>query len=180
MQTVAYPGALHTAPPNCLPLREAFEGQLMEVLPGLRALAWKLSRNDADSDDLVQETVAKALSAYRTFQMGTNLKAWTSTILRNQRMNEQRKLAARTEVVTDPSTLRHSVQADQEDRVELNETLDAMAGLKSVHREVLTLVRVMGYEYEQAAKLMACPVGTIKSRLSRADAALRAAIDRPS
>ena len=165
-------------PPKMVLPRAAFERQLVDVLPKLRAFAWKLTRNDAEADDLVQETAAKALRAYRGFQLGTNMQAWTFTILRNHRINGFRSQAAHMEELTETVVLRAAVKGNQQDSLELSETFAAMERLKSAHREVLTLVRVLGHDYDQAAKLMACPIGTIKSRINRADAALRAITDR--
>ena len=177
MQLTASPLTSPGFPPNISLSRAMFEKQLLETLPKLRAFAWKLTRNDAESDDLVQETAAKALHAYRRFQIGTSMQAWTSTILRNHRINTFRK-RAREEELTDAVALRHSSPSNQDNSVELSETFDAMAKLKPAHCEVLTLVRVLGHDYAQTAELMACPIGTIKSRLNRADAALRSTTDR--
>lgn len=178
MQLTASPITLPGIPPDMFLPRMAFEKQLVEILPKLRAFAWKLTRNDTESDDLVQETAAKALRAYQRFQIGTSMQAWTFTILRNHRINEFRKQAARMEELTDAIVLRNPVQGNQNESLELSETLDAMRRLKSPHRDVLTLVRVLGHDYGQTAKLMACPIGTIKSRLNRADVALRAIVNR--
>ena len=173
MQSLSSSVTARAVPSNCLPVRTDFEQQLVEILPGLRAFALRLTRNAAESDDLVQETAFRALRACGTFQAGTNMQAWARTILRNCRIQEFRRQGSRHDELTDEIVLRHPVRANQEDSVELSETLGAMDRLKSVHRDVLTLVRVMGHDYSQAASLLACPVGTIKSRLNRADAALR-------
>jgi RNA polymerase sigma-70 factor (ECF subfamily) len=178
MQLTATQITSGSVPANMFLSRAVFERQLVEILPKLRAFAWKLTRNDAEADDLVQETAAKALRAYRRFQIGTSMQAWTFTILRNHRINEFRKQAARVEELTEAVVLRNPVKGNQDDNLELSQTFDAMERLKSAHCEVLTLVRLLGHNYGQAAKLMACPIGTIKSRLNRADAALRATVER--
>jgi len=151
--------------------REAFDRQLVAILPKLRAFAWKLTSSDDKSDDLVQETVFRALRAYRSFQAGTNMRAWAFTILRNLRMNEFRQ--RRLEELTDEIILRSPLKGNQEDSLELSETFAAMEQLKPTHRDVLMLVRVQGHDYQHAAEFMACAIGTIKSRVNRADEALR-------
>ena len=174
MQLDASPGI----PLNEFHSRVVFERQLVEILPKLRAFAWKLTRNNAEADDLVQETAARALRSYQRFQIGTSMQAWTFTILRNHRINGVRKLTGCDEELTEAIILRNPVKGNQDDNLELSRTFDAMERLRSPHRDVLTFVRILGHDYAQAAKFMGCPVGTIKSRLNRADAALRAIIDR--
>ena len=157
--------------------RTLFEKQLVAMLPKLRAFALGLSRNRTDSDDLVQDTVVKALNASHRFEMGTSMQAWTFTILRNHWINGFHKRSTGDEELTDAIILRNPVRANQDHRLELSETLNAMGRLSSRHRDVLTIVRILGYDYKQTAGLMGCPIGTVKSRLNRADAALRAITD---
>lgn len=178
MRMPVSPATTNPPPPDLVASRGAFDKQLIELLPKLRAFAWKLCRNDSESDDLVQATVAKALAAYQGFQMGTNMRAWAFTILKNHRTSQFRNHTLQMEELTDAIVLLDPVKANQEGSLELNEVLGAMGRLKPAHRDVLKLVRVLGHDYGNAARLMACPVGTIKSRLNRADAALRAVIDR--
>jgi RNA polymerase sigma-70 factor (ECF subfamily) len=154
--------------------RRAFEKQLLNVVPDMRAFARFLVRNHTDADDLVQDAVIRALRSYRQFDLGTNMKAWVFTILRNARFNDLRK--RRFEGVDEEQLVLLPTQPNQLNCVELKEVLAVLATLKPVYREVLTLIRASGLSYEEAAQVMDCKLGTIKSRLNRADAALRDAL----
>jgi RNA polymerase sigma-70 factor (ECF subfamily) len=154
--------------------RRAFEKQLMNIIPDLRAFARFLAGNPTEADDLVQDTVVRALKAYDHFDLSTNIKAWTFTILRNIRINSYRK--RRFEELDEATMATMSVKANQEDSLELKEVLAALKTLPPAQREVITLVRAGGLSYEEAAEIMGCKLGTIKSRVNRADAALRAVL----
>ena len=119
--------------------RRAFEKQLLNVVPDMRAFARFLVRNHTDADDLVQDAVIRALRSYRQFDLGTNMKAWVFTILRNARFNDLRK--RRFDVIDDQQLLLLPTQPNQLHCVELREVLGGLARLKPVHSEVLTLVR---------------------------------------
>jgi RNA polymerase sigma-70 factor (ECF subfamily) len=151
--------------------RRAFEKQLLGIIPDLRAFARFLSGNPTEADDLVQDTVVRALNAYDHFDLNTNIKAWTFTILRNIRINSYRK--RRFEELDEATMQTMSARASQEDSLELKEVLAALKTLPPAQREVITLVRAGGLSYEEAAEIMGCKLGTIKSRVNRADAALR-------
>lgn len=154
--------------------RRAFEKQLLNIIPDLRAFARFLAGNPTEADDLVQDTVVRALNAYSHFDLNTNIKAWTFTILRNIRINSYRK--RRFEELDEATMATMSARANQEDSLELKEVLRALETLPTAQREVITLVRAGGLSYEEAAVIMGCKLGTIKSRVNRADAALRAAL----
>jgi RNA polymerase sigma-70 factor (ECF subfamily) len=154
--------------------RRAFEKQLLNIIPDLRAFARFLAGNPTEADDLVQDTVVRALNAYDHFDLNTNIKAWTFTILRNIRINSYRK--RRFEELDEATMATMSARANQEDSLELKEVLRALETLPTAQREVITLVRAGGLSYEEAAEIMGCKLGTIKSRVNRADAALRAAL----
>jgi RNA polymerase sigma-70 factor (ECF subfamily) len=154
--------------------RRAFEKQLLNIIPDLRAFARFLAGNPTEADDLVQDTVVRALNAYDHFDLNTNIKAWTFTILRNIRINSYRK--RRFEELDEATMATMSAKANQEDMLELKEVLRALETLPTAQREVISLVRASGLSYEEAAEIMGCKLGTIKSRVNRADAALRAAL----
>jgi RNA polymerase sigma-70 factor (ECF subfamily) len=162
------------SPPKTIWERRAFEKQLLNIIPDLRAFARFLAGNPTEADDLVQDTIVRALNAYDHFDLSTNIKAWTFTILRNIRINSYRK--RRFEELDDATMATMSVKANQEDSIELKEVLCALKTLPPAQREVITLVRAGGLSYEEAAEIMGCKLGTIKSRVNRADAALRAAL----
>jgi RNA polymerase sigma-70 factor (ECF subfamily) len=154
--------------------RRAFEKQLMNVLPDLRAFARFLVKSPSEADDLVQDTLMRALKAYRSFDLNTNIKAWSFTIMRRLHINSFRKVTL--EELPDDTMDSMSVPPNQQDSLELKEVIAALHTLARTHREVLALVRAGGVTYDDAAAIMGCKLGTIKSRVNRADAALRAAL----
>jgi RNA polymerase sigma-70 factor (ECF subfamily) len=154
--------------------RRAFEKQLINVIPDLRAIARMMTRDSASADDLVQDTVIRALRAFRRFEPGSNMKAWAFRIMHNCHINliRRQRLFTVGDLIDD---WQQSLPA-QEDSVELREVLRAVDRLVPAHREVIMLVRAGGISYNDAAAIMSCKLGTVKSRLNRADAALRQAL----
>jgi RNA polymerase sigma-70 factor (ECF subfamily) len=141
---------------------------VLAAVPSLRAFAISLSGNVDRADDLVQETLLRALVNIESFEPGTNLPAWLFTILRNLFRSEYRK--RRREVEDGDGTYAESLksQPEQEARVEFREFRAALAKLPSDQREALILVGASGFSYEEAAGICGCAVGTIKSRVNRA------------
>src|SRR3569833_2083401 len=154
--------------------RRAFEKQLINVLPDLRAIARMMTRDGTAADDLVQDTVIRALRAFRKFEPGSNMKAWAFRIMHNCHINvvRRRRLIAVGDMIDDWQ----QASPAQEDSIELKEVLRAVDRLAPAHREVIMLVRAGGVSYNDAATIMSCKLGTVKSRLNRADAALREAL----
>lgn len=146
--------------------------QLLAAVPRLRAFAVSLSGNIDRADDLVQETLLRALANIDGFRPGTNLNAWLFTILRNHFRSEYRK--RRREV--EDADGRHSdtlvSHPEQVGHVEMTEFRAALEKLPEDQREALLLVGASGFSYEEAANICGCAVGTIKSRLSRGRAHL--------
>lgn len=141
---------------------------LVDALPMLRAFARSLTGNRDRADDLVQETVMRALANRDKFQEGTNLHAWLVTILRNQFYSEVRK---RRREVEDADGLHAGRLADiaaQPGHLELHDFLRAMRLLPNEQREALILIGASGFSYEEAAGICGVRVGTVKSRVSRA------------
>jgi RNA polymerase sigma-70 factor (ECF subfamily) len=137
-------------------------------VPSLRAFAISLSGNVDRADDLVQETLLRALANIHSFQPGTNLSAWLFTILRNLFRSEYRK--RKREVEDADGSFAESLKSnpDQIGRVEFQEFRAALAQLPPEQREALILVGASGFSYEEAADICDCAVGTIKSRVNRA------------
>lgn len=144
--------------------RDGVEAQI----PSLRAFAWSLSRNAADADDLVQETLTKAWTHRDRYEAGTNLRAWLFTILRNTWYSAVTK--RRREVADEEG--RHAAgltsEANQEWSVELIALQTALNELPPEHREAIVMVGAAGLSYEEAAQISGCALGTIKSRVNRA------------
>lgn len=129
------------------------------------------------ADDLVQETMLKAWAARERFEPGTSMRAWTFVILRNAYLTEMRRNRFRGEY-DETVAERILVQpAGQEDPVHLADMRRALMTLPAERREALLLVGAGGFSYEEAAEICGCAVGTIKSRVGRARAALTGMLD---
>jgi RNA polymerase sigma-70 factor (ECF subfamily) len=142
--------------------------ELISTLPHLRAFAISLSGNIDRADDLVQETLARALANVHRFEPGTCLQAWLFTILRNLFHTEFRK---RRREVEDPEGLmanRLAVMPNQSGRLEFEDLRAALAKLPPDQREALLLVSAEGFSYEETARITGAQLGTIKSRVNRA------------
>ena len=151
----------------------AFEQGLIENMPGLRAFARRLAADHGRADDLVQTTLMKAIANRRSFAMGTNLRAWLFTILKNAFRADLRR--ARWEIGVDDVTqhIQFARAPSQEASIRLNELDAALAVLPSDQREAVMLVGGAGFSYEEAAAKSGCAIGTMKSRVSRARGALK-------
>ena len=141
---------------------------MLAAVPTLRAFAISLSRNGDRADDLVQETLLRALRHIDSFQPATNMTAWLFTILRNLFRSEYR--TRRREVEDTDGRYVDSLKSppEQHGRVELEEFRAALAKLPSGQREALLLVGASGFNYAEAAAICETAVGTIKSRVHRA------------
>jgi RNA polymerase sigma-70 factor, ECF subfamily len=141
---------------------------MLAAIPSLRAFAISLSGSVDRANDLVQETVMRAMASIDSFTAGTNMQAWLFTILRNRFRSEYRK--RRREVEDPDGSHLASLKAPPEQfgRLEFKELIEALAKLPYVQREALLLVAASGFSYEEAAAICEVAVGTIKSRVSRA------------
>jgi RNA polymerase sigma-70 factor (ECF subfamily) len=141
---------------------------ILAAIPNLRAFAISLSGNVDRADDLVQETVLRALANIDSFQPGTNMPAWLFTILRNLFRSEYRKRRREVEDATGMYAESMKSQPEQASRLEFEELRAALAQLPDDQREAVLLVGASGFSYEEAAAICGCAVGTIKSRVNRA------------
>ena len=141
---------------------------VLGAVPSLRAFAISLCGNVDRADDLVQETMLRAIANINSFQPGTNMSAWLFTILRNHFRSEYRK--RRREVEDGEGRYAETLksQPEQYGRVEFREFREALTQLPADQREALILVGASGFSYEEAANICGCAVGTIKSRVNRA------------
>lgn len=151
-----------------------FKEGLIAAIPMLRAFARSLSGNRDRADDLVQETLVKAIAHRDKYRPGTNLHAWLVTILRNQYYSEGRR---RRREVADPDGA-HAARLSEPPRhdgaLAMQDFLAALQTLPDDQREALLLVGVSEFSYEDASIVLDAPVGTVKSRVSRARARLQA------
>ncbi|ACA15797.1 RNA polymerase, sigma-24 subunit, ECF subfamily [Methylobacterium sp. 4-46] len=153
-----------------------FRDDLLAALPALRGFALSLTANVIQADDLVQETMLRAWQNQHRFEVGTNLKAWLFTILRNQFYTNGRRRRREVEDADGAAAAQLVSLPAQEDGVELREVWAELGRLPAAQREALLLVAMHGMTYEAAAELMNCQVGTAKSRVNRARAALAQAL----
>jgi RNA polymerase sigma-70 factor, ECF subfamily len=163
-----------------------FEQTALPLFDQLYNHAHWLTGNRSDAEDLVQETFAKALKGFRSFEAGTNLRAWMYRILRNTFLTSRAGLAAqKTDWLDDeeegadalPSptaTPEHQVLAAENRR----QVMDALESLAVRDREILLLCEVEEMSYREIGQVLSVPVGTVMSRLSRARARLRQALGR--
>ena len=156
---------------------EAFKKVLVTLIPHLRAFARTLTGDPTAADDLAQDAMMKAWDARASFQMGTNMKAWTFMILRNQFYSEKRRSWRQTQLDQEAAERTLVAVDDPEAPVALDELRLSLAMLPPEQREALILVGAGGFAYEEAAEICGCAVGTVKSRVSRARRALQAILD---
>ena len=147
---------------------EQVRNAVLGAVPSLRAFAISLCGNVDRADDLVQETLLRALANIDSFQPGTNMSAWLFTILRNHFRSEFRKRRREVEDAEGRYAERLKSQPEQYGQVEFKEFRAALARLPADQREALILVGASGFSYEEAAHICGCAVGTIKSRVNRA------------
>src|SRR6202521_19949 len=153
-------------------LDPALRDAVLAAVPKLRAFAISLCGNVDRADDLVQETLLRALANIDSFQPGTNMSAWLFTILRNHFHSEYRKRRREVEDADGSYAESLKTQPDQAARMEFQEFRAALAKLPADQREALVLVGASGFSYEETADICGCAVGTIKSRVNRARARL--------
>lgn len=154
---------------------QAFERELLTLVPRLRRFARALTRDAADADDLLQTALERALKAREQWAPGTRLDAWMMRIVRNCWIDEARSRARRARTFA-PEEDGEMVGVDMlneiEARAEMHAVDRAMAGLSADQREVIALVLVEGLAYKEAAEMLDIPIGTLTSRLTRGRQAL--------
>ena len=156
-----------------------FPSLVEQEIPRLRRYARALTRGADRADDLVQDTLVRALTKGHLWQPGTDIRAWLFTIMHNQYVNMVRRemrdsatvdieqLSSTLVATTDPTVGRQLVELDR-----------AFARLPDEQREVILLVGLEGMAYESAAQILGVPIGTVRSRLSRGRDSLRQLMGR--
>jgi RNA polymerase sigma-70 factor (ECF subfamily) len=157
-----------------------FHGLVEREIPRLRRYARALTRSADRADDLVQETLLRAISKSHLWQAGTDIRAWLFTIMHNHYVNMVRR-AIRDEATIDIEQMSSSLVATTDPTVsrQLRELEESLARLPGEQREVILLVGLEGMSYEAAAEVLGVPVGTVRSRLSRGRDALRRLMGLP-
>lgn len=157
------------------------QNDLIPEIVKLQRFAMRLTRNKADADDLLQSTCLRALEKADYFQDGTNLFSWTSKIMYNLFVSGyRRKVKFETQYDPEPYLEKQCIKAVQNTNMELADVQRAMNQLNANHRDILILVCIEGRRYQDVSEILQIPVGTVRSRLSRARTQLQVALDEPS
>lgn len=162
-----------STPDARLPTANATD-ELLAGLPKLRKYAFSLCGRAERAEDLVQETVLRALANITSFEPGSNMSAWLTTILRNFFYAEYRKHRREVEDSDGYHASRMQSQPEQEGHMSFLDLQNALDRLKPDHREALIMVGGSGLSYADVAKGFGCAEGTIKSRVNRARGMLAA------
>jgi RNA polymerase sigma-70 factor, ECF subfamily len=156
-----------------------FGKELEEHIPRLRRYARSLTREAARADDLVQDCLLRAIRKRHLFQPDTNLRAWLFTLLHNQYVNDVRRaLREGISIPVEDVEPVLTVPSTQGAGLALRDFERALARLPEEQRQVLLLVGLEGFAYEDVAAILDIPVGTVRSRLSRGREALRYTLGR--
>ena len=168
-----------------------FEHDVMPFASQLYPAALRMTKNASDAEDLVQETITKAYTAFHQFQPGTNLRAWLYKILANTFINSYRKrrrepamtlgtdFQEEWQVNSDPlSPPAPSAEAEAMERLADSDVLDALRELPEEFRIAIYLADIEGYSYKEIAQMMRIPLGTVMSRLHRGRTRLRQKLAR--
>ncbi len=147
---------------------DLLRGNILALLPDLRAFARFLARDRAAADDLVQDTVVRALAALDQFQPGSNLKGWLYTILRNLFFEQARRRQREAAALGAHGPLEEAVPGRQTDRTEVRDLQRQLWQLPPLLREALVLVGAQELTHEEAALICGVAVGTMRARVSRA------------
>ena len=153
--------------------------ELMSLIPRLRRFALAMTGSRADGDDLVQDTLERALLRLDQWRPDTKLDAWVFRIAKNLWIDQIRSRRARERVVVnDPDADAPGIDGcgAMEAALTLSKALQALASLPEEQRIVITLVQIEGFTYREAAEILGIPEGTVTSRLVRARAAIEAQV----
>ena len=166
-------------------LETRFEAEALPLLPGLYSAAFRLTRNAADAEDLVQETFLRAYRGFHQFQEGTNLKAWLYRILMNTFINSYRKKQREPRTISEDEVedwylysrmadegLEPSAETSVIESLPDEDVQKALQSLPEQFRAAVLLADVEGFSYKEIAEITGVPIGTVMSRLHRGRKAL--------
>jgi RNA polymerase sigma-70 factor, ECF subfamily len=172
--------------------RAGFERAVLPLQLTLRAAALRLTRNRADADDLVQETVLRAWRFWPRYVERDTCRAWLQCILTNTFLTERRRFARRRSQLSEleGDALNAALEQAEGSQAEVERSADSrhldeslnqgLSALSHEHRRILWMIDVHERSYREAAAELACPIGTVMSRLHRARAALRRELSAPA
>ncbi|MCB1538385.1 MAG: sigma-70 family RNA polymerase sigma factor [Alphaproteobacteria bacterium] len=156
------------------------QAALVQEMGHLRKFASRLCIGRAEAEDLLQSTLLRAIEKKHLFENGTDVFKWTSKIMFNLFVSNYRR-RTKFESLYDPAAIieREGVEASSETKVQLVEVEEAMQKLSGDHRDILIMVCIKGMQYQEVAEILDVPLGTVRSRLSRAREHLQALMDTP-
>lgn len=141
--------------------------RLEENIPSLRRYAWSLLRNTSDADDLVQDCLVRALDQIDTLRADSDLRAWLFTIMHNIFASHWRRMKSRARILADQTEPEVAIPATQHASAEMQDVMRGLDTLPQDQRQVILLVAVEGFLYDEVARMLDIPIGTVMSRLSR-------------
>jgi len=154
------------------------DNQLINEMDRLSKFAMRLTRNTADSEDLLQNTILRAFEKKHLFKEGSNVFSWSSKIMYNLFVSDyRRKVKFTSQYDPEPYIANESIDAKQDDQIMVQEVGEAMKLLSHEHQEILMMICIQGMQYEETAQALNIPVGTVRSRLSRARSLLAESLD---
>lgn len=174
----SHESASHPEAPPTASASEEFRAEIVKLVPQLRAFSRGLTGSRDRADDLVQDTLMRAMAGEHLFRPGTNLRAWLFTILRNRHLSEFRRRRYDGGGIEDLPEAFVAVSGNQQSALELKEVQALLMTVPVKLREALILVSAAGLSYEEAAAVCKCAVGTIKSRVNRARAEITALMNK--
>lgn len=166
-----------TTTTNAVTLREQFKRDAIPLIDFLYRFALRLAGDEAQAEDLVQDTMLKAFRAWHQFKPGSNAKAWLATILRNTFINERRRgtrqVSGLGEDLIERLQSAHGLESPDPETLFFHDFVDdevlaAIDALPDEFKEALVLSDVEGLPYNEIARITRSPLGTVKSRIFRA------------
>ena len=151
--------------------------KLEENIPSLRRYAWSLLRQSSDADDLVQDCLVRALDRIETVRAEGDLRPWLFAIMHNLYVSRWRRMKQRPEVAAGDVEAELAMSPSQPASTEMRLALRGLAQLPEDQRRVILLVAVEGFQYDEVARMLGIPIGTVMSRLSRARDKLRELVE---
>jgi len=146
---------------------------IAQQIPRLRRYARALTGDRSAADDLVQDTLERALSRFHLWRRGTDLRAWMFTIMHNLYVNQARSRARRQQESLESESAAEALRGRDPDWLELRDLASALTQIPDEQRAVLLLVGLEQFTYDEAARILDVPIGTVMSRLSRGRERLR-------
>ncbi len=154
----------------------ATEHQIETHIPRLRRYARALTGDTTRADDLVQDTLERAWSKFSLWRRGSDLRAWLFSIMHNVHINQIDYRARRLEEPMPDEPIEIAVVGNHERQLEVRDLASALTQLPAEYREVLLLIGLEELKYEEVAKVLGIPIGTVRSRLARGRERLRLAL----